>query len=120
MGMEALPRARRARSLADVRHCGLAIEADRGAGQDASELARRADMTIDEMECIEEGPGVSGQKAVTTGKTEVTLLPARPGRCGKAEIEWRGQVDLLAVGAVGRHLIPLPSASPKSVQRPSS
>jgi hypothetical protein len=53
--------------------------------------------------------GVSGQKAVTIGKAEVTLLPARPARCGEAEIEWRGQVDLLAVGAVGRHLIPLPA-----------
>ena len=54
---------------------------------------------------------VSGQKAVSFGKAEVTLLPARPGRCGEAEIEWRGQVDLLAAGAVGRHLIPLPASS---------
>jgi hypothetical protein len=94
VGMEALPRARRARSLADVRHCGLAIKADRGCRSG----------------CFRAGEaGVSGQKAVTIGKAEVTLLPARPGRCDEAEIEWRGQVDLLAVGAVGRHLIPLPA-----------
>jgi hypothetical protein len=52
---------------------------------------------------------VSAQKAVSIRRAEVTLLPARPARCGEAEIEWRGQADLLAVGAVGRHLIPLPA-----------
>ena len=68
------------------------------------------------MECIDEGGTELTiallrrlAAAVTIGKAEVTLLPARPARCGKAEIEWRGQVDLLAVGAVGRHLIPLPA-----------
>ena len=72
--------------------------------------ARRRPATL-ELRLTSEGSLVRtqlrppGQRHLSRGD----LLPAWPGRRGEAEVEGRGQADLLAVSAIGCHLVPFPA-----------